>query len=99
MHQTRDHELSRTHDSPPRLGDAERRRAQTVARTLRSADEAAARGEFADALGWIEVLRSLGDPLPDDYDRKRATWMRELRCQQATEASASGDPPAPLGLA
>ena len=96
MHETRDQELPPASGSPAPLGGAREGRAQAGARTLRWADEAAARGELADAIGWLEVLRSRGVELPGDYGRKRAAWMRELRIQQATEASASGGAPAPL---
>lgn len=50
--------------------------AAIIARTLRWADEAAARRDYLEALRWIETVRSVGEPLPEDYEAKRRAWRR-----------------------
>ena len=45
-----------------------------VARTLRWADESAARGDYADALRWVETIEALGDPLPPNL-RAGGHWF------------------------
>jgi hypothetical protein len=50
--------------------------AEIIARTLRWADEAAARRDYAAALRWIETVRSIGQPLPGHYEEKRRAWLR-----------------------
>ena len=69
--------------------------AAVAARTLRWADEAASRGDYADALGWIEVVRATADGLPGPYERKRVAWLRELRAQHAADATGVREPSAP----
>jgi hypothetical protein len=54
----------------------ESRHAQIIARTLRWADEAAARRDYVEALRWVETVRSLGEPLPGVYEAKRRAWLR-----------------------
>jgi hypothetical protein len=49
--------------------------AQAVANSLSEADQAAGLGQYADALGWLETLRAIGEDLPDEYELKRAAWM------------------------
>jgi len=49
-----------------------------VARNLGWADESAARGDYADALGWIGVVEALGDPIPREYASKRRSWRAAL---------------------
>ncbi len=39
--------------------------AQAVANSLGEADQAADRGQYADALGWLQTLRAIGEELPD----------------------------------
>ncbi len=51
------------------------RHAHAVARSLRWADEAAERGDHANALGWVETVLAIGDRLPEEYERKRAEWL------------------------
>jgi hypothetical protein len=50
-----------------------------VARTLEWADDAAARGDHANALGWLGVLDTMGDQLSSEYRRKRENWRLALR--------------------
>lgn len=62
-------------------GEAERanpfeaQHAAIIARTLRWADEAAARRDYAEALRWVETVRSLGEELPDEFKAKREAWL------------------------
>ena len=53
----------------------EAQHAAIVARTLRWADEAAARHDYVEAVRWVETIRSLGERLPDEYNAKRETWL------------------------
>jgi hypothetical protein len=50
-----------------------------VARTLAWADEAAARGDFADALAWLNTLTAIGEPLPARYLLKREDWLGRVQ--------------------
>jgi hypothetical protein len=43
--------------------------------TLSWADRSAARGDYADALVWIDVVEATGHELPDEYRAKRETWL------------------------
>lgn len=52
------------------------RHAQAVLRSLRFADDAAARGDYRDALGWVDTVEHIGDTLPAEYEAKRRTWLR-----------------------
>ncbi len=45
-----------------------------VAATLAWADEAAARGDYADALGWLATVEAVGDTLTNAYHAKQRTW-------------------------
>lgn len=47
-----------------------------VARTLAWADEAAARGEYGEALAWLETVEAVDSDLPQPYVVKRAAWRR-----------------------
>jgi hypothetical protein len=49
-----------------------------VARSLGWARESAARGEYADALGWVGVVEAIGDPIPHEYDAERQAWLSAL---------------------
>jgi len=49
-----------------------------VKNSLRLAGESAARGDYADALGWIAVLESIGEQLPQEYQAKRRAWQEQL---------------------
>jgi hypothetical protein len=54
----------------------ESKHAEIIARTLRWADEAAARRDYVEALRWVETVRRIGEPLPGHYEAKRRTWLR-----------------------
>lgn len=58
-----------------------------VASTLRLADEAAAGGDYQDALTWLVTLEAIGDQIPDEYERKREVWARAQRATVADEVS------------
>ena len=54
----------------------ESKHAAIIARTLRWADEAAARRDYVEALRWVETVRSLGEALPEHYEAKRRVWRQ-----------------------
>lgn len=54
-----------------------------VARTLSWAEESASRGDYADALAWLDVLAAIREPLSDEYVDKRHVWHRALAERQA----------------
>jgi hypothetical protein len=58
--------------------DFEATHAAIIARTLRWADEAAARQDYREALRWVETVRNVSDALPDEYEVKRRRWMQAL---------------------
>jgi hypothetical protein len=53
----------------------DRHLAAVVARTFGSAEEAAARGDYADALSWVQVVQAIGDLIPIEYQTKRRGWL------------------------
>lgn len=63
------------------------RHERAVAQTLRWADEAAARGDHADALEWLKIVEAVGDALSPDYATKRAQWRTSL-CEAASSRAA-----------
>lgn len=56
--------------------DPQHRHERAVANSLRAADNAAERGDYADALAWLAVIEGIGDTLPDSYQVKREIWKR-----------------------
>jgi hypothetical protein len=60
---------------PERVAGFEARHAAILARTLRWADDAAARRDYAQAVHWIETVRGLGHDLPTEYEAKRERWL------------------------
>jgi hypothetical protein len=58
-----------------RAGGDERHRA-AIARTLSWADDAAARGEYREALAWLDTVEAVDAELPQPYVVKRAAWRR-----------------------
>lgn len=71
----------------PRLSEADRHRA-AVSRSLRWALESADRGDYADALGWIDVVEAIGERIPSSHQTKRQAWCDAL-------AKSRSQPPAP----
>ena len=55
------------------------RHERAVAQTLEWADEAAARGDHANALAWLKTVEAVGDQLTPDYKSRRAQWRTALR--------------------
>jgi len=49
-----------------------------VARSFGWAEQAAARGDYADALSWVQVVEAIGDLIPIEYQTKRRTWLSAL---------------------
>lgn len=64
-----------------------RKHAQAVANSLCMADEAAERGDYHDALSWLNAVRATGDRLPDEYQRKHVAW-RGKTAEQGSRCSA-----------
>lgn len=61
---------------PGGRGQVDDRHSAAVARTLSWADDAAARGEYRDALAWLETVEAVDTDLPQPYAIKRAAWRR-----------------------
>lgn len=59
--------------------DAAARHALAVAQTRRWADEAAMRGDHAEALAWLKTVEAVGERLSADDEDKRAQWGNALR--------------------
>lgn len=68
-----------------------RRHAAAVRRSLRWADGAAERGDWAEALGWVQVIEACGDELPEEFRAKRDRWLLALSQQRLSGRPA--DPP------
>lgn len=66
------------------------RHAQAVTNSLRMADEAAERGDYHDALGWLEAVRATGERLSEEYQGKRAAWMGKTVGRGAQPAFSDG---------
>ena len=49
-----------------------------VARSLEWAEQAAERGNYADALGWVQVVQVIGEQLSDEFEAKRGVWLTAL---------------------
>jgi len=78
--------------------DSAARHEQAVAQTLEWADEAAARGDHADALAWLNTVEAVGDGLSPDYESRRAQWrtvLRDRRSDRQTQHAAGSVRPAP----
>jgi hypothetical protein len=64
--------------TPERVAAFEAKHAAIIARTLRWADEAAARRDYAQAVHWVETVRGLGDDLPAEYEARRDGWLNAI---------------------
>jgi hypothetical protein len=62
-------------NEPRRETAFEARHATIIARTLRWADEAAARHDYVQAVHWVDTVRGLGDDVADEYKVKREAWL------------------------
>ncbi len=49
-----------------------------VASTLQWADESAERGDYFDALAWLDTVEAIGDVLPEVYETRRDSWSVQL---------------------
>jgi hypothetical protein len=67
---------------PPSSEPLPDRHRAAVARTLQWADGCAARGEYADGLGWLALVEDLGDTLPPEYATKRQRWSAALAARR-----------------
>ena len=56
---------------------AERHR-QAVAQSLRCAEDAAAAGEFGDALDWLRLIDYVDGGLSPFWQRRRESWLLAL---------------------
>ena len=65
------------------LDSARDRHLAAVARSLGWARESAARGDYADALGWVRVVEAIGDAVPHEYEAKRQAWLSALAANRA----------------
>lgn len=59
------------------------RHPEAVRRTLSWADESANRGDHADALAWLAVIRAVDGALPDAYETKRVAWLHSVESRQS----------------
>jgi hypothetical protein len=50
-----------------------------VNNSLASAQDAADRGDYADALEWIRTLEAIGEQISPGYEAKRRVWEKRLR--------------------
>ncbi len=64
--------------------NAESAHSAAVANSLALADEAAAVGDYVNALRWLHMLEAIGEPLPGGYLAKRRAWASQV---------IQGDPP------
>ena len=62
---------------------------QAVMNTLSWADDAAAAGDYADALSWLHVITAIGDELPSPYPARRAFWQAAMRTAGARRNATS----------
>lgn len=76
---------------PDSRDDSDRGHAAAIARSLRWADEAAAREDWTDALGWVDAVEACGDELPSEFRAKRDRWL--LALNEMRESSRRADPP------
>ena len=58
-----------------------------VANTLSWAEESAGRGDYANALAWLNVLDAIRETLPEAYEIKRLDWRRALIEQHMPQCS------------
>jgi len=62
-------------DESDTVAGFEAKHAAIIARTLGWADDAASRGDYAQAVHWIETVRGLGHDVPDEYEAKLQMWL------------------------
>lgn len=74
-----------THDRPVHPSE---RHAAAVRNSLRWAQDAADRSDYVDALGWINVLESIGEQIPAAYQAKRRAWYGQMIATSGDSAAA-----------
>ena len=65
-------------DESERVAEFEAQHAAIIARTLAWADESAARGEYVEAVRWVETVRDMGHDLPSEYEANRDMWLSAI---------------------
>ncbi len=71
--------------SPPQQYDRAAKHLAAVAQSLAWAEECAAGGDYADALGWIAAVEATGDRLSDAFETKRRAWVIALAHRRGPE--------------
>jgi hypothetical protein len=66
---------------------ARERHLAAVVGSFRSAEDAAARGDYVDALLWVDVIEAVGDAIPPEYQVKRDAWSAALTNQTGSDRS------------
>lgn len=66
--------------TPPRAAfiSGPDRHLAAVSRSLGWAQESAERGDYTDALAWVQVVEATGSKLPPGYHAKRRAWLDAL---------------------
>ena len=58
------------------------RHGRAVARSLAFAQEAAAEGDFVNAVGWLRVVQAVDGGLSPDWNRTLAGWIDRKRTDE-----------------
>jgi len=58
--------------------DHDPRHVKAVANSLRLASEAAERGDYVEAVAWVDTVRAIGDDLSPELEARRSVWLAEL---------------------
>jgi hypothetical protein len=58
------------------------RHLEAVTRSLRWAQESAQRGDYPDALAWIQVVEATGSELPPGFQDKRQAWLDAISSER-----------------
>jgi hypothetical protein len=72
--------MLRPNDEPVTASD---RHLAAVARSLRWAQESAERGDYPDALAWVQVVEATGSQLPPGFQDKRQAWLDAIGGQRS----------------
>lgn len=67
------------------------RHARAVANSLRLATEAAARGDYVEALAWVDTVRAIGEDLSSEFQASRSAWLEHLRQGDGAGASQADE--------
>jgi hypothetical protein len=71
------------------------RHERAVARSLAFAQDAAAEGDFANAVGWLQVVQAVDGGLPPEWERTLTGWIDRKRAAELGCAPAIGSSQAP----